>query len=112
MRVAQKTATVGWCYAAVKNALLPFGVELFGGAAWMAAGQLLNDKRFQVVHKKDLRPGDIMVHGRSPTHPSGHIAVYLGNQSEASDHLQPVITGGSYGKTLVFRVKPAALTAG
>gem|GEM_PF-2961977 len=108
--VAGRTGTIGWCYAAVKSVLMPFGIELFGRAAWMAAAQLLKDKRFQVVPGKELCPGDIMVHGKSRSHPDGHIAVYLGNDAEASDHLQRVITGGTYGRTLVFRVKqkPAA----
>lgn len=106
--VAERTGTMGRCFAAVKNALQPFGVLLAGAAAWMAAPQLAKDKRFVVQPPTDVRPGDIMVHGKSRKHPFGHIAVYLGNKAEASDHVQPVVTGGAYGRTIVFRIKEAA----
>jgi hypothetical protein len=109
--VAERTGTIGWCYRAVKAALAPFHIDLVGGYAWMAAPQLMQDKRFHIVPQPDLRPGDIMVHGKSGTHPAGHIAVYLGNNAEASDHLQQVILGGTYGKTLVFRLKPKQIRA-
>lgn len=83
----------------------------------MAADQLLKSNHFQLVPMSKLQLGDIMVHGRSKSHPSGHIAVYLGNNAEASDHLQPVITKGNYGKTLVFRFndkhkKPSLVASG
>jgi hypothetical protein len=45
-----------------------------------------------------------MVHGKSSKHPHGHIAVYLGNEKEASDHVGKVIRKGRYGGTTVFRM--------
>jgi hypothetical protein len=103
--VAQRTRTMGWCYKAVKGALKPFGILLKGGAAWMAKEQLEGDDRFITTSLDDLKPGDILVHGKSEGHPYGHIAVYLGNEEEASDHVQPLITGEAYGGTTVFRLK-------
>jgi len=102
-RVAENMDTVGWCYAGVKQALNSVGVALSGAAAWMAAGQLEEDHRFAVVKQTDLHTGDILVHGKSATHPYGHICVYLGHGQEASDHIQHLILNGSYGRTLVFR---------
>jgi hypothetical protein len=102
-QVATRMDTVGWCFAGVKQALQSVGVALYGAAAWMAAPQLKQDARFHVVDNASLQKGDIMVHGRSPAHPYGHIAVYLGNGKEASDHVQKVVLGGRYGKTEVFR---------
>ena len=64
----------------------------------------MQDPHFSIVPISTLRKGDILVHGKSSTHPYGHIAVYLGNNQEASDHIQPLITGGTYGGTVVFRV--------
>lgn len=104
-QVAAKTDTIGWCYAAVKSALQPLGVLLTGGAAWMAQSQLQSDHRFKTVSAKYLQKGDILVHGKSNTHPWGHIAVYLGNNREASDHIQALIQGGTYGQTTIFRAK-------
>jgi hypothetical protein len=104
-QVANQMDTVGWCFAGVKQALRAVGVALEGAAAWMAADQLKQDRRFNVVAQRELRRGDILVHGKSPTHPYGHIAVYLGNGSEASDHVQHIVLGGTYGRTVVFRAK-------
>lgn len=102
--VAAKTKTIGWCFRAVKGALKPFGIVLEGAAAWMAKDQLMNDDRFEAVSLDDLQPGDILVHDRSNNHPYGHIAIYLGNDTEASDHVQQLITGDEYGGTTVFRL--------
>jgi hypothetical protein len=106
LQVAQKMNTVGWCYKGVCTALNPLGIHLSGAAAYEAKGQLLKDKRFSAfaisgVH--DLKPGDILVHGASASHPYGHIAVYVGNRSEASDHVQQVVLNGPYNGTTVFR---------
>ena len=103
--VATRTGTIGWCYKAVKTSLKPFGILLKGGAAWMASQQLLSDGRFQTASMDDLKPGDILVHGRSAGHPYGHIAVYLGNLEEASDHVQALVNTAAYGGTMVFRLK-------
>jgi len=102
--VAARTKTIGWCFRAVKGALKPFGIALQGAAAWMAKDQLMSDDRFEAVSYDNLQPGDILVHGRSSNHPYGHIAVYLGNDTEASDHVQQLITGDEYGGTTVFRL--------
>lgn len=106
MQVAKQMNTVGWCYKGVCNALSFFGVHLSGAAAYQAKDQLLSDKRFRpltVSKVNQLKPGDIMVHGASQSHPYGHIAVYLGNDSEASDHVQPVVFNGPYNGMTVFR---------
>ncbi len=103
-QVAARQNSVGMCYAGVCNALRPLGVRLCGQAAWMARDQLESDGRFKTVPLKSLKPGDILVHDKSKTHPYGHIAVYLGNEKEASDHVQKLITtNGNYGQTIVFR---------
>ena len=106
--VATRTSTVGWCYRGVKAALANVGVALTGPAAWMAKSQLLADLRFVIVPFRSLKTGDILVHGRSPAHPYGHIAVYLGNNQEASDHVQKLVIGYGYGDTVVFRASDKA----
>lgn len=102
-REAKSRNTVGWCYAGVADALEKVGVNLHGASAYMAKDQLLRDQRFAAVSISDLRPGDVLVHGRSASHKHGHIAVYLGNGLEASDHVQSLIKGAGYGGTTVFR---------
>lgn len=109
-RVANNMGTVGWCYRGVKNALDKFGINLEGGYAKQAASQLASNPRVQEVSKADMQPGDILVHqpagyGRTKGQQyAGHIAVYLGNGREASDHVQTLIKGQGYGGTRVFRV--------
>lgn len=100
---ASERNTVGWCYSGVADALDKIGVHLHGRHAYMARDQLLIDPRFRVVSINDLKPGDVLVHGKSAHHDSGHIAVYLGNGQEASDHVQSLIKGHGYGGTTVFR---------
>jgi hypothetical protein len=107
-RIARKMNSVGRCYRGVTLAMRDFGVTLTGMAAYEAKGQLIRDRRFKVVHAnrtKDLRTGDILVNGPIKTHPYGHIAVYLGQDQEASDHIQPVLFNTIFGKTTVFRLK-------
>lgn len=104
--VAKKTNTIGWCYAAIKKSLSPFGVHLEGAAAYLAKEQLENDARFHTTSFEKLQPGDILVHGKNSAHPYGHIAIYLGDEKEASDHVQQLIDGDSYGGTTIFRIKP------
>lgn len=109
-RVANNMGTVGWCYRGVKRALDKVGINLEGGYAKQAASQLASNPRVQEVSKADMQPGDILVHqpagyGRTKGQQyAGHIAVYLGNGKEASDHVQSVIKGQGYGGTRVFRV--------
>jgi hypothetical protein len=78
----------------------------------MAKNQLDNNDQFKRVSIKSLHVGDILVHGASARHPHGHIAVYLGNGKEASDHIGRLITGARYGGTTVFRaVAPTAVAS-
>lgn len=107
MRVAQATGTTGRCYAAVSRALNPLGVELSGMAAYQARDLLFQDKRFialSINNVEQLRRGDIIVYNRSQSHPYGHIAVYLGKNEEASDHLAPITHTRNYGGAIVFRL--------
>lgn len=112
-RVAENTGTVGWCYRGVKNALGKFGINLTGGYAKQAADQLASNDRVQEIRPDQVKPGDILVHqpagsGRTKGQQyAGHIAVYLGNGKEASDHVQNVVTGRGYGGTRAFRVMSA-----
>jgi hypothetical protein len=101
--VASSMGSVGYCFRGVKRALRKVGVELHGGQAFMAKGQLESHGGFRKVPMKNLQPGDILVHGKSGAHPHGHIAVYLGNGKEASDHIGKLVTGRRYGGTTVFR---------
>ncbi len=112
-KTAQATATSGWCYAAVCKALLPLGVSLSGASAYQAEALLAKDRRFVAVpiyEIEDLRRGDIIVYGRSPKHPDGHICVYLGANKEASDHIAALTPARDYGATSVFRLRNEAET--
>lgn len=95
--------SVGYCFRGVKRALKKVGVKLDGNSAHQAKAQLSSDSRFKKVPMSKLREGDILVHGKSRRHPHGHIAVYLGNKKEASDHIGKLVTGRFYGGTTVFR---------
>lgn len=108
LMTAKRMHSNGWCYKGVTDALKPLGVELSGPAAYMAKDLLKNDPRFQPVRIEDptqLHPGDVIVHGPTGAHPYGHIAVYLGNNHEASDHVQKVVLNaiGPYSYSVVFR---------
>lgn len=109
--VARSMGSVGYCFRGVKRALRKVGVSLEGGSAYMAKDQLADNELFQRVSIEDLRVGDILVHGASARHPHGHIAVYLGNGKEASDHVGRLITGARYGGTTVFRAAPETVVA-
>jgi hypothetical protein len=106
--VASSMGSVGYCFRGVKRALKRVGFTLVGGEAYMAKEQLADNPQFEQVPLKDLHIGDVLVHGASARHPHGHIAVYLGDGREASDHLGRLITGARYGGTTVWRVKPEA----
>lgn len=110
-KMALKMDSNGYCYRGVKRALKPLGIVLAGNAAWMAKEQLFDDGRFHTVSSQDLQPGDILVHQASAAHKYGHIAVYLGEGKEASDHIQKVVVGGRYGGLTVFRANNSSLFA-
>lgn len=106
---AKQLNTVGYCYRGVTLALKPLGINLSGMAAYMAKEQLDADPRFQKVQIgeiAELHPGDVLVHGPSRSHPYGHIGVYLGNENEASDHVQKTFLKGPYSGVTVFRYEP------
>ncbi|GEM_PF-3285714 len=112
LAVAERTRTSGRCYAAVTRALEPLGVRLHGGAAYEARDLLMRDPRFEPVSIQSvdqLRLGDIIVYGRSGSHPYGHISVYEGNYEEASDHVSTVTDPGAYGGATVFRLRNETL---
>lgn len=114
LSTAKKMNTVGYCYRGVTVALKPLGINLSGMAAYMAKDQLNADPRFQKVavnEISDLHPGDIVVHGPTRSHPYGHIGVYLGNEHEASDHVQKAFLKGPYSGTTVFRYEPTTTEA-
>lgn len=109
-RVAESMGTTGYCKRGVRQALEPFGIHLQGSYAKDSAQQLASNPRVREVSTSDLRPGDVLVHqpagyGRTVGQRyAGHIAVYLGNGQEASDHVQHLIKGQGYGGTRAFRL--------
>ena len=108
LRVAEKTNTSGYCYAAVTKALKPLGVALSGRSAFMAKDLLIRDSRFSMlngVYLAQLKPGDLIVYNANSVHPHGHIAVYEGFESEASDHIAALTPVSGYGGATVFRLK-------
>lgn len=107
MQVAQQMNKTGRCYEGVCKALRPLGVELHGEAAYQANDLLMQDRRFTPLIVNDvvqLRRGDIIVYNKSQSHPYGHIAVYQGNSTEASDHVSEVTHTKNYGGATVFRL--------
>ncbi len=108
--VAEHMGSVGYCKKGVRQALEPFGIHLQGNYAKDSAQQLANNPRVKEVSTSDLFPGDVLVHqpagyGRTiGQRYAGHIAVYLGNGQEASDHVQHLIKGEGYGGTRAFRI--------
>lgn len=109
LNTAKQLNTIGYCYRGVTLALKPLGINLSGMAAYMAKEQLDADPRFQQVQIgeiAELHPGDVLVHGPSRSHPYGHIGVYLGNENEASDHVQKTFLKGPYSGVTVFRYEP------
>lgn len=94
---ARSMGSTGWCYRGVKNALAQVGVNVTGGSAYMAAGQLAQNPRFREVsvspsELRNLPPGAVVVWGQTAASPHGHISVALGGGREASDHIQSQIT--------------------
>lgn len=114
LNTAKQMNTVGYCYRGVTLALRPLGINLSGMAAYMAKDQLNADPRFQRVQVgeiAELHPGDVIVHGPTRSHPYGHIGVYLGNENEASDHVQKTFLKGPYSGVTVFRYEPTTTEA-
>ncbi len=114
LQVAQTTQTTGRCYAAVCKALKSLSVNLHGASAYEAKDLLLQDNRFVPLAVSDvdqLELGDIIVFNRSDSHPDGHISVYQGNYTEASDHVSPVTHTKAYGGATVFRLRENYLAA-
>ncbi|MGH9551109.1 MAG: hypothetical protein ACRD3W_17125, partial [Terriglobales bacterium] len=107
--VARQMGSVGWCFRGVSRALDRSGVHVQGRYAYMAKAQLEQNPRFAKVletdhlNERDLRPGDVIVHPQYSVGGgiAGHIAVYLGNGREASDHIQRLIGG----RAAVFRLR-------
>ena len=99
---ANNNNTVGWCYREVADTLDNFGVHLSGNSAYMAAPQLANNSKFREVSANNLKPGTVLVFGKSEGHPHGHITVYLGNGREASDHVQNLVNFNAYGGVRAF----------
>ncbi len=101
-RNAENNNTVGWCYREVADTLDNFGVHLYGNSAYMAAPQLARNDKFKEVSPTNLKPGTVLVFGKSEGHPHGHITVYLGNGREASDHVQQLVNFKAYGGVRAF----------
>jgi peptidoglycan hydrolase-like protein with peptidoglycan-binding domain len=100
-REARRMGTVGRCALGVNNALTSQGIA-GRGHAYQKAEQLARDSRFREVNISrdqldNLPRGAVIVWGRSGAKPYGHIAVALGNGTEASDHIQRQMMGGRYG---------------
>jgi predicted chitinase len=99
--VAERMNTVGYCAKGVGDALQRMGINQ-RGHAYQHAEMFARRSDFKEVNvgREDLRslpPGAVVVWGRSDAKPYGHIAVSLGNGLEASDHVQRMVTSGSYG---------------
>lgn len=109
--IAEQTQTSGYCYAAICRALRPLGIVLTGESAYMASAILLKDDRFlplNIENPADMRRGDIVVYNNSQRHPHGHIAVYEGYMTEASDHISEITSPQAYGGAIVFRLQAGA----
>jgi len=109
--VANQMDTSRYCYRGVKRALAKSRVTLEGMSAYMAKDQLDRDDRFEKVLVTNnlvsakLERGDVIVHPQNylpgESKPDGHIAIYLGDGKEASDHVQQLIGG----KATVYRMR-------
>ena len=102
--VANKMHSLERCAAGVETALGKVGISLTGNAA-DTARSLSQNSHFKEVPPADMQRGDVVVRGRSGSHPDGHIFVYLGQGMEASDHIQKLTNGSVYGPSRVFRLK-------
>ncbi len=107
-QVARETRSTGRCYAAIARALKPLSVNLYGESAHQAKDLLLKDTRFVplvVTDIDELSRGDIIVYQKSQSRPHGHISVYQGQYTEASDHISAVTHTHEYGGATVFRLR-------
>jgi hypothetical protein len=113
--VAQKMHTTGYCYRGVKAALAKSGLSLTGKFAYQAANQLAKLDEFKEISvtAKDLaslKPGSVVVWGKSIDTPYGHISIALGDGREASDHIETQFTRRGQSTFRVFiPVKDAPL---
>lgn len=106
--IAETTNSYGYCYAAVTKALRPFGINLQGRSAYMAGPILSKDNRFEALSANiqvALNVGDIVVYNATNAHPHGHIAVYEGYGTEASDHIAALTPYAEYEGATIFRLK-------
>ena len=106
------TAPSGYCYRGVKNHMRSIGVNLTGGSAYQAAGQLANNPRFREIRVsrdqlRQLPAGAVVVWDRDPNNRSsgggkqhGHISISDGRGNEIADRPRRQMT--NYGPR--FRV--------
>lgn len=114
LSIAETTNSYGYCYAAVARAVRPFGINLHGKSAFMAAPILLKDNRFDAMkadEQVELSVGDIVVYNATWAHPHGHIAIYEGYGTEASDHIAALTPFSEYEGATIFRLKQGYLAA-
>jgi peptidoglycan hydrolase-like protein with peptidoglycan-binding domain len=115
--IASARGTFGSCYNAVADAIEKHtGTFLYGGHAYMSAEQFAAHPRFKEIavpnNMNELPVGAVVVWDRAANPAnrhrgggwtSGHIAVYLGNGQEASDHIAPQMqTHYGGGKPRIF----------
>lgn len=97
-RIATNRSTFGWCYSAAADSIArATKVYLYGESAYMASNQLVNSGKFKEIEVKQnelpkLKPGTVVVWGKTKASPHGHISVALGNGKEASDHVTKQLT--------------------
>lgn len=106
--VSKKMNSVGLCYRGVKKSLRKFGINLWGGSAYMGASQLAKNPKFEEIkvpknELKKLPAGSVVVWGKNKQNPDGHISISLGDGQEASDHVQKQVNLN--GKYRVFSPK-------
>ncbi len=114
LSIAETTNSYGYCYAAVARAVRPFGINLHGNSAFMAAPILLKDNRFDAMKANEqvaLSVGDIVVYNATRAHPHGHIAIYEGYGTEASDHIAALTPYSEYEGATIFRLKQGCFAA-
>ena len=111
--IAKARNTTGRCYAAVADGIdATVARFLWGNSAYQAADQLAKRKEFKEIKGlkggdlKKLPPGAVVVWGKSPASPHGHISVALGGGKEASDFIGNQMTSlRGYSNFRVFMPK-------
>jgi hypothetical protein len=97
-QVARSRNTIGHCYNAVWVSIFKqFGDFLRGDSAYMAANQLAVSGKFKELKVGNseldkLPAGSVVVWGKTPKSPNGHISIALGDGREASDHIAGQLT--------------------